>query len=218
MTSSAKSPRAFSLLELLVVIWIIAILAVLAVGVGSRAIASANQADSLARLRTVGQAILLHAADHNSVLPGPLWPGQVMLYDPAREGRMVRDLSSYLGVENRDAPYLVNRMIPKAYLRNTTAGAMQDVRIYVLNSVIVQDGQTNRPFGALTTTPSIAPMPIVSLSDLPADERWMISETDRQHPDVINAPWKANTPERPVHGQFRVSLNFDGSAGLEIVE
>jgi hypothetical protein len=45
----------------------------------------------------------------------------------------------------------------------------------------------------------------------------MMSETDQQHPSVSGAPWKANTPPKPVHDGFRASVNFDGSASLEKV-
>jgi prepilin-type N-terminal cleavage/methylation domain-containing protein len=211
-------PRAaFSLLELLVALGILAMLVTLGIGAGRRSLSGAESADSVARLRSVGQAILLHAGEHNQQLPGPLWPGQVMEYDPQREGRIVRDLAPYLGVEPRDTPYLVDRMIPRAYRHNPTTGPREQLRVYVMNSSVVINGQTNAPFGSLTASPTIDPLRINRLDDLPENEQWMASETDHLHPDVSGAPWKANTPAKPVHGRFRASVNFDGSATLQPV-
>lgn len=209
--------RAFSLMELLVVMAIIAGLVTIGLAAGAKVLSEAEKTDSLSRLRTVGQAILLYAGEHDQQLPGPLWPGQVMLYDPAREGRIVRDLAPYLDIEQKDTTYLVDRMIPKAYRRNPTAGSISDMRVYVMNSSIVQNGQTNSPFGSLTVSPAIDPMRLPKLENLPAGERWMVSETDQLHPDIPGAPWKANTPPAPVHDGYRAMVNFDGSAGFERV-
>lgn len=205
----------FSLIELLIAVSIIAVLVALGIGASRQALAGAKKADSLARLRKVGQATLTYAGEHDAQLPGPLWPGQVMLYDAAREGRIVRDLAPYLDVQHRDTPYVVDRMIPKAFLPNPTAAPLADLRVYVMNSSVVLDGQTNLPFGSLTVTPTVEPMRLGRLANLPENERWMISETDQLHPDVSSAPWKANTPPKPVHDGFRASINFDGSANLE---
>ncbi len=213
--------RAFSLLELLVVIAIVGLLAALGLGAWSKALADANRADSIARLKTIGQAIFSYVGEHDQLLPGPLWPGQVLLYDPVEKGRLVVSLAPYLGVEQRDTPYLVDRMIPKAYRRNPTAGRMNDLRIYVMNASIVLEGNTHRPFGALLTTSngdtvkSADPLRINRLDKLPDNERWMLSETDQKHPSVAAAPWKASTPPLPVHDNLRAVLNFDGSAQLE---
>lgn len=205
----------FSLIELLVALSIVAVLVTLGIGASRQALAAAKKADSLARLRTVGLAALTYAGEHNAQLPGPLWPGQVMLYDADREGRIVRDLAPYLEVQHRDTPYVVDRMIPKAFLPNPTSAPLADLRVYVMNSSIILDGQTNMPFGSLTVTPTVEPMRLGRLEKLPDSERWMISETDQLHPDVSGAPWKANTPPKPIHDGYRASVNFDGSANLE---
>lgn len=203
-------PTAFSLLEMLVALAIVAVLLVLSIGASRQTLAGAERADSLARLRSMGQAILSYTGEHDHQLPGPLWPGQVMFYDPIETGRLVVQLAPYLDVEQRDTPYLVDRLIPKAYRRNATAGAMKDVRVYVMNTSL--DGQTNLPFGSLTTDPPIEPMRLAALDHLPEVERWMVSETDQLHPRISGKSWKVNTPPLPVHEGFRASVNFDGSA------
>lgn len=209
------SNRAFTLVELLVVIAIVGILTALGVGAGSRALAAADKVDSTARLRDLGRAIHLYASEHDQFLPGPLWPGQVMYYEPSRDGRMVRDLAPYLDIEQRSTAYVVDKMFPRAFRRNMPAGAPADARIYVMNSSVVLNGQTNAPFGSLTVSPILPTMRLGQLEHLPANERWMASEADQWHPDVVNAPWKANTIPRPVHDGSRAVLGFDGSVTLE---
>ncbi len=74
-----------------------------------------------------GKPCSTHAGEHNAQLTGPLWPGQVMLYD-ARAGRPRSSAISraYLGIEHRDSPYVVDRMIPKAFQPNPTAAPLAD--------------------------------------------------------------------------------------------
>lgn len=214
---------AFSIMELLVVVATVGLLTALGLGAGSKALANANKTDSTARLKALGQAVFTYAGEHDQLLPGPLWPGQVMEYDPARDGRIVRDLAPYLDIAHRDAPYLVQRMIPNAYRRNPPSGRMTDLRIYVMNASIILEGQAVTPFGTLITAPTgetvktSDPLRLNRLDKLPGNERWMLSETDQRHPSVAAAPWRANTPALPMHDGFRAVLNFDGSANLERV-
>jgi len=209
------SERGFTLLELLAVVAIFTALATLGLGVGGRALKEADKADSVARLRTLGSAIHLYAAEHDQVLPGPLWPGQVMLYDVARDGRLVRDLAEYLNIENKTQPYLVERMIPRAYRKAMRGTKMEDARVYLMNTGVVIDGQTRQPFGSLTSSPVLPSMKLSALRSLPAQENWMACEADQLHPYVATAPWKANTPARPVHDGRRALVRFDGSVDLE---
>ncbi len=207
--------RAFTLLELLAVMAIVTALATLGLGAGVRTLAEANKADSVARLRTLGNAIHLYAGEHDQVLPGPLWPGQVMRYDSQRNGRLVRDLAEYLNIESKNPPYLVERMIPRAYRKAMRGTRMDDARIYLMNTGVVLDGQTKQPFGSLTSNPVLAPMKLTALPTLPVGENWMACEADQRHSYVATAPWRANTPALPVHDGRRALVRFDGSVDLE---
>lgn len=209
---------AFTLIELMVVLAIIGILAALAFPAWNRAMSNASRADSLAALRKMSGAILLHAADHGQKLPGPLWPGQVMLYDPNREGRLVRELADQLGIERRNEIHLVDQLIPRAFRRTIPASQLRDTRIYVMNSTVRADGATLQPFGSLTGSTPAAPLRLPRLANLPVEEQWMLSETDQLHPDVTGAPWRANTPAAPLHGKFRARAGWGGSASLVPVE
>ncbi len=207
---------AFTMVELLVAVAIIGVLTALGFSASGRVFKEANKAECVTRMRSLGQAVFTYSSEHEQKLPGPLWPGQVMQYDPAREGRLVRDLATYLDVEEGPSPYMVERMIPRAYRKKMPAGLPENARVYVMNSAIVMQGQTNTPFGSLTGSTPVAPMRMPQLSSLPEDERWMISEADQQQGDVINAPWKQSTPTTPLHEGKRVVLAFDGSVTIEI--
>lgn len=213
-----KTDGAFSVVEMVIVLGLAALLAVLGIGAGSRALATADRMDATTRLKSLGQAVFHHAAEHEQRLPGPLWPGQVLLYDAQREGRLVRELADYLDIETRATPYVVDRMFPRAYRRAMPPGSPGDARVYVMNSGLIVDGQVRAPFGSLTTAPVVEPMRLGQLPNLPSGERWMISEADQSHPDVAGAPWKTHTPPQPLHEGHRISVGFDGSVSLDRAE
>jgi len=61
--------RGLTLVELLIALAVVALLAALLVPAGIRAAEEANLTECRANLRTVGQAVLLHAKDHEGSLP-----------------------------------------------------------------------------------------------------------------------------------------------------
>jgi prepilin-type N-terminal cleavage/methylation domain-containing protein/prepilin-type processing-associated H-X9-DG protein len=69
ITCSARTPRAFTLVELLVVIGIIALLIGILLPVLSKAREQSRRTACLANLRTIGQAMFLYAAAHKDRLP-----------------------------------------------------------------------------------------------------------------------------------------------------
>jgi len=210
----------FSLMELLVVLGIVAVIAGVVLPTILRSQRAAERADSTARLRSMSQAVLLYAVDNTQTLPGPLWPGQVMLFDPAREGRLVRDLAEYLQVERRDAPYLVDRMVPLAYRRAMKGTKLEDARIYVMNSSATRHGEVLDPFasGSLTkpgTGLNSVPLKLSAVQGLTGEGNWMMAEADQKLPAVASAVWRTSTPPAPVHGNARAIARFDGSAAWE---
>ncbi len=207
--------RGFTLIELLVTISIIAVLAALGLAALFRSQRSAEQADSTAQLRTMAQAVISYAGEHDGALPGPLWPGQVMLYDPAREGRLVREVGEYLSFEKRPSAYVVESLVPKAYRRAMKGTNLADARIYVMNTAVELNGATANPFGNLPTDPTQPSLKLVTVASLPEEERWMMKEADQQVPEVAGASWRANTPVDPVHGAMRAAARFDGSVNWE---
>lgn len=213
----AKMRRGFTLLELLVVIAIVGVLVALLMAALPQALFAAGRADSASRMRSMGQAIFTSVADRQGLLPGPLWPGQVLVYDDNPRGRLVSELADYLQVERRAEPYLVQRMIPRSYLAAMRDRNLNEARVYVVNKAIDLDGETLAPFGALGAgdVPLKTPLPLARFAQVPENERWMLAEADQRHPDVSTAPWSANTPPEPLHDNLRGLLRFDGSVAFE---
>ena len=207
LRSKTECKHAFTLVELLVVIVIIALLLAVGMPAWQSARLSADCGAGLSQLRQIGTGIKAYATDHNGRLPGPLWPGQMPMLDPARDGRLCRDLASYLGLEIPAAPTLQPLFIPPAYKRQMGRAFLAESRTYVMNmAVSTGDGIVN-PFGSLAGGSTEA-----LLDSVPPASAWAMSDADQLHPRVVAASWKANTPPTLIYRNRRTALYFDGHA------
>lgn len=204
---------AFTLIELLVTVAIIGLLAALSMAAIPSLLQRADRADALAKIRTMGTAVLQYAPDHGGLLP-PLFPGQVLEYEDGRGGRIVTECAAYLGIEKQPGKYLVQSLMPRAYARVRQPSDHAQLRVYVMNTALTNRGTTIHPFGRVTTPgqPPTGNAPLAALTG--ASAQWMMSTADQRQPNVATAPWKANTPPEPPLGDMRAVLRFDGSAGL----
>lgn len=209
---TARSP-AFSLIELLVTIAIIGLLAVLAATALPSLTKRAERADALAKIRTMGTAILQYAPDHAGLLP-PLFPGQVLEYEQGRGGRIVTECASYLGLPSVPAKYLAVQLLPRAYANLAAPADQKALRVYVMNTAVTNRGTAINPFGRVTNPgqPPTGSAPLAALAG--AEATWMMGTADQTQPAVSAAPWKANTPKEPPLGDARAVFRFDGSAAL----
>jgi prepilin-type N-terminal cleavage/methylation domain-containing protein len=205
--------RAFTLVEMLVVLAILAILISLAVTMIPDLIRRAERSDALAKTRTMGTAVLLYAADHQGQLP-PLFPGQVLEYEPGRGGRIVSECVEYLQIAASPEKYLVRSLLPRAYARLREPADQNAMRVWVMNSTINSGENEIKPFGTLGP-PGLPPTNTAPLARISPHNLWMISTADRMHPNVANATWRASAPPLPPLGDYRAVFRFDGSAGLE---
>lgn len=196
----------FTLIELLVTIAIVAILAALALTATGAVRTQGDRAKSISNMRQIGSAIASYAADKDSQLPGPLWPGQLAEFDPARAGRLVRELAPYLGLETPAKPMLIDLFVPPAYRRITPAVSLSTARTFVMNMVVSSGNLSINPWGSLAANNGSGPM---RLGNIPASA-WGFSDADRQHPRVVGASWAANTPAEPIHKK-RLAWFFNGS-------
>lgn len=200
---------AFTLVELLVVLAIAGVVVALALPALHAAAQRAAAADAVSRLRQVGQGVMLYAADNGQRLPGPMWPGQIPIYDPGREGRLARELAPYLGLPRRDGTYMVDLFLSKRYRAFLRGRAIAEPRVYVLNTRMPIGGTPRNPWGSLTGGPETEPMRLGHVVSS-GQGAWAISEADQEHPDVAGAPWKDSTPPGPLHGTRRATWFFDG--------
>jgi len=196
----------FTLIELLVTIAIVGILAALALTATGAARTQGDRAKAISNMRQIGSAIGLYAADKDSLLPGSLWPGQVAEFDPARAGRLVRELAPYLGLETPAKPVVIDLFVPAAYRRMTPTASLPTSRTFVMNMAVASGNATINPWGSLAANNGSGPM---RLGSVPANA-WGFSDADRQHPRVAGASWAANTPAEPIHKK-RLAWFFNGS-------
>jgi len=196
----------FTLIELLATIAIVAILAALALTAMGAVRAQGDRAKAISNMRQIGSAIASYAADKDSQLPGPLWPGQVAEFDPARAGRLVRELAPYLGLETPAKPTVIDIFMPPAYRRITPAASLSTARTFVMNMAVSSGNSTINPWGSLAANDGSGPQ---RLGNIPTTA-WGFSDADRQHPRVVGASWAANTPAEPIHKK-RLAWFFNGS-------
>jgi prepilin-type N-terminal cleavage/methylation domain-containing protein len=203
-------PRgAFTLVELLVVLTITGVLAALSLGSLSKLGASSDRSKAVSNMRQIGTGITFFAADNDGKLPGPLWPGQLAQFDPARSGRLVRELAPYLGIPTPAAPKVEALFVPPAYRKAVSASFLDSARTYVMNMSLLNADQTLVPWGNLATSPSSQPLKLASIPS----QAWGFSDADAIHPRVVGASWAANTPPKPVHTPKRLAWFFNGSVG-----
>jgi prepilin-type N-terminal cleavage/methylation domain-containing protein len=198
---------AFTLVELLVVLAIIGVLAALSLGGLSKLGTSSDRSNALSNMRQIGTGITLFAADNDGKLPGPLWPGQLAQFDPARSGRLVRELALYLGIPTPTAPKVEALFVPPAYRRAVSASFLDSARTYVMNMSVRDADQTLVPWGNLAISPASQPLRLASIPT----QAWGFSDADALHPRVTGASWAANTPPKPVHTPKRLAWFFNGS-------
>ncbi|GAB4242175.1 MAG: hypothetical protein OHK005_05810 [Candidatus Methylacidiphilales bacterium] len=212
--SKAIGHSAFTLVEMLVVLAIVGILVGLGTAAVPRILGLGDRTDSVQRLRGLGQAMAMYAADHGDRFPGPLWPGQVPEYDPNREGRLVQELADYLGIERPESRMVVESFIPRGIKREMAGRNLAQVRVYVVRIDWEVMGVNVRPFGLLTGTRQ-EPESRGSLAGLDGSANWMIAEADQKHPNVAGAPWRGFTVREPLHDGNRAVLMLDGSVHME---
>ena len=188
---------------------IVAVLAGLLLPVFGQVRQRADRSTALSQMHQISVALSAYPNEHNGKLPGPLFPGQMPMLDPAREGRLVLSLAPYLNIVVPPTPQLIPLFIPPAYKRTVTAAFLKDARTYVLNTAVpLAAGNAVNPWGNSVTGVG-EPLPLALLS-MPT---WALADADQLNPRVIGTPWQANTPPKPIHGEHRLAVRFDGSAG-----
>lgn len=196
----------FTLIELVVALAIVAILGALALTAMSAARTQGHRAKAVSNMRQIGSAIGLYATDNEARLPGPLWPGQLAEFDPARAGRLVRDLAPYLGLDTPAKPVVIDLFVPPAYRKITPAASLSTSRTFVMNMAVLSGNTTINPWGSLAANDGSGPL---RMGNIPTTA-WGFSDADRRHPRVVGSSWAANTPAEPIHNK-RLAWFFNGS-------
>ncbi len=213
MLYSTKGRKAFTLVELLVVITIIGLLAALIVPAVSTVRRSADRTEALSDMRQVGMAIQLFAADNDNTLPGPLWGGQSAWYNSGDSRTLGYQLWSYLGGTDPKAggTYKINVLAPKAYQR--VLGANSGCPSVITDQTVTVNGVTYNPWGYQGTSdpsPISQPMKISTAATAGLTKMWALQDIDKTSPNAnANQGWYSQLPATPLYSPYRLNLFFD---------
>ena len=205
--------KAFTLIELLVVISIIAILAGLTMAVSGTVRKSADRTKCLTNMRTVGTAIGSHMADHEGVLPGPLWTWQSCWYDDGDTGALGTILAPYLGQAATSEKQKMEVLVCPSWQRGSPYRQDQSL---IMNVAVMLNGVAVNPWGdadleddgnaANDTNDPAVPKRLLQFTDLSLSRVWALQDLDALNP-VPKVP--RGIAQKPVHGDQRNALFFD---------
>jgi prepilin-type N-terminal cleavage/methylation domain-containing protein len=216
--------RAFTLIELMVVIAIIAILAALLLPVLGRAKQAAYRIQCVNNLKQLATAINTYADDHNDFLPGPVWQGLYPLYATNTPKFMPYYIATYLGqpapsgtvrgIELGVCPASA-RITHEVSSGNLTTTLAQPISYIVSITVTnTRDDLVTRPFGyPYGSLPNSGPgstnEPTKKLREIRSTSTCMAIVDADQLNAVSLAQYYPFLPTKRVHSDKRNVLCFD---------
>nr|WP_269539025.1 prepilin-type N-terminal cleavage/methylation domain-containing protein [Cerasicoccus sp. TK19100] len=201
-----QSRRGFTLIELLTVIAIVGVLAAILIPVLSGVKTRASSAQCSSQIRQIGAAFQMYLQDNNNLLPtshlGTPFSGQGPYYN--RDPRRIQTLfGSYLDVPASD-----------------TWSTSEDKMTY--DATLAWSGWSANRRGPGPSLIGNWPVKLTNSEDYASQPPWGKSYLLLQDPSkapmyteadavlVPTAGWSKFLPEKPVHGNYRNTLFFDG--------
>ena len=214
---SSRARRAFTLLEIFVILGIIAMFLALLVPFVLRMREGGRSGVCVVNMQRIGKAITAYAAEHDDQLPGPLTVDQYPVDSAAtRDGQLVKMLEKYLNGPAGAAEPLTARTT-FTFPAWQKAERTTDSPVFLIsNEPVLPINQS--PWGAEGKPP-------LKFSDLkkwtrkmgdreePVDpaKMWALTEADQEVARLmeLKASWVARMPAKPVHVTHRNALYFD---------
>jgi prepilin-type N-terminal cleavage/methylation domain-containing protein/prepilin-type processing-associated H-X9-DG protein len=226
MSSSRKiEGRAFTLVELLVVVGIIAILTALLMPALSRAKEKSYRTHCASNLQQLAHGIQMYADDHGDRLPGPLWAGLYDSYDDQYDTRLPYFIATYFGMPAPSATTrtLVVARCPAAVRRWTEPpsgtpleSVDRPVSFLVTRAVTNAAGKVTYPFGYPFAGGLPGGVGNQGTNEIPKKmselvqpaSTWAIMDADQRNATSW-ARFYPFLPPQPSHGKSRNRLYFD---------
>lgn len=209
-----RTPRAFTLTEILVAVSIIGVLASIILSTASQVQSGGYRVKCASNLRQIGVAMQAYCAEHDGQLPGPLRSGQPAVYHRDGYGPTDNFLATFL------APYLslptaasgtspvANVFVCPAWAAwSRNFAPKETIRLYlVCAGARLTDGTLRPPFGY--PGDAVSPNPVKSfLIDSPSKTAAMYDLDQQNATQYAGDP---NVPKKPIHNGKRNFLFFDG--------
>jgi type II secretory pathway pseudopilin PulG len=212
--------RAFTLLEIFVVLGIIAMFLALLVPFILRMREGGRSQVCVANMQRIGKAIRAYAADHQDQFPGPLTTDQYPVDsagNPPREGQLLKYIATYLNAPAGSADGGATARTTFTFPAWQNAERTTDAPVFIINNEpVLPAGQP--AWGAQGKPP-------LKFADLQNWKRkvnekeetvdparmWALTEADQELGKLlqIKDSWIARTPVKAVHVSHRNALYFD---------
>jgi prepilin-type N-terminal cleavage/methylation domain-containing protein/prepilin-type processing-associated H-X9-DG protein len=197
--------RAFTLIEMLVVIAILALLMALVFPAVSSSMMRASMAKATSNFRQLGTVLMIHSVENRGRLPGPLYTNQRSGYRQGLPLGIGAKLWAEMGLSPPTADYqpVPLLIVPALWKWPYTINDPNPGAYTVVRDVPMPDGTTGHPFG-LSNNMSLATLRLFEIPN--PTTTWAIWE--RGGPGDPSAGNRSFS--EPIHGKRRVVLFFDG--------
>ncbi len=222
--NSQRRGRAFTLIELMVVIAIIAILAALLLPTLGRAKKSVARAQCSNNLKQLALAINMYADEHGDALPGPVWQGLYPVYDDQSTLFLPYYIATYLSLPApsptvqlaKPAVCPASARITKEAVDGPFTTTLRQPLSFILSITVtnVANDFVTRPFGyPYNMLPNLPPgttnEPTKKLKEIRnPSSSWAMVDADQENA-VSLAQYYPLIPASPAHDTVRNELFFD---------